>query len=144
MCKMKKNSKFNLCLYKLFVQNDSFSQLCLPTLSHHKAPESKWMVARNMGENRVSILECTCAPTLPLVQSPVQRFLVSASAEIYPAPAKGWSVRCLGRATTGELKKAHKGQCPQIYVIAYMSVDSTKANILPKIWPDKSHTAPPL
>lgn len=144
MCKMKKISNFNLCLYKLFVQNYSFSQLCLPTLSHHKAPESKWMVARNTGENGFSILECACAPTLPLVQSHFQRLLVSASAEIYPAPAKGWSVHCLGRATTGELKKAHKGQCPQIYVIAYMTVDFTKAYNLPKIWPDKSHTAPPL
>ena len=95
------------------------------------------MVAKNMGKKGFSILECACAPILPLAQGQVQRLLVSASAETYPAAAKGWSVCCLGRATTGELKKAHKGQHPQIYVIASMSGDSTKAYNLPKIWPDK-------
>lgn len=47
--------------------------------------------------------------------------------------------------TTGELKKAHKGQRPQIYVIASMSSNFTKAYNLPKIWPNKkSHSTAAL
>ena len=91
---------------------------CFSSLSHHKAPGSKRMVAKNIGEMGFSILECACVPTLPLVQSQFQRLFVSASAETDPDPTQGRSVRCLGRATTVALKEVHKGQCPQIYAIA--------------------------
>lgn len=78
--------------------------------------------------------------TPPLVQGWVHRVQVWASAETHPGSAKGWSVSCLGRATTEEIKKACNGQCPQICVTASTSGDITKLTNCPKFGLIKSHS----